>query len=432
MRIIVILSAIVTLASCKPKEVTPEQSIGSLDLTVFVAIGGDRIAGYQDDALSYSGQQNSLGAILQNQFEIITPVTYNQPFIGSTSLGINLSGDAQLVMGYKTDCNNETSLSPVRYATSGNTASLNDDLFPSEGPFHNMGVPSLSITDIYTAGYANPFYQRFISGAMGSVAQDLLTMNPTFFLSDLGHDDILSFALGGGEGNPIPDASGANSFEENYNLLLGQLSALGAKGVLCNIPDVTKYPYFTTIPYDGLDLDAANASTMNQVFNPLGMSFVEGANPFTVEDPNEPFGVRKLEEGELILLSIPLDSVKCNGMGSIVPIPEKYVLTLDEISEIQQKTAAYNSVINLLTVNNQFALADFNSLFNSVNLGWMHDGINYSGVFVSGGFFSLDGRNPTSKGMALMANKCIEAINAKYNASIPHAVVGEYDGVKFP
>jgi hypothetical protein len=375
---------------------------------------------------------NSLGAILSTQFNIYQNSPYNQPMIADQSLGINLNDDSQLIMGYKTDCNNETSLSPVRYAANGNTAAWLDNLNPS-GPFNNMGVPGLSVFNTSVAGYSDPYYDRFASGGTNTIMDDALANNPTFFLVDLGQDELMNYALSGGESAvPLLPGSGPGGFGQRYAQVILDLIGETPNGVITNIPDILQFPYFTTIPYDGLELDAENANTMNQVFNPLGMSFVEGPNPFTVEDPNEPFGVRKLEEGELILLSVPLDSVKCNGMGSIIPIPEEYVLSLDEINYIEISRTAFNNIIENQAENLNLALADFNSLFNSVNSTLVHNGVSFSGEFVSGGFFSLDGRNPTSKGMALLANECIRAINKQYSANIPFAKVGDYDGIKFP
>ena len=432
MRILTLVTFALLLVSCKPKKIEVESTGGTIDASSFVAIGGDRVAGYQHDALSYDGQMNSLGAILQAQLLSVEYSSYNQPLIGNTTLGINAANNSQLVMGYKTDCNGEESLSPIRFAAQGNTAALSDMLYISQGPFNNMGIPSISVAELATPGYSNMYYDRFSSGGTNTIINDVMANSPTFFLADLGQDDILNYALSGGTANPIISATGAGSFEENYDLLLSALTAQSAKGVLCNIPDITVFPYFTTIPYNGLELDSANAATMNAVFNPLGISFVEGTNAFTVDDPAEPFGVRKLVPGELIMLSVPLDSIKCEGMGTIIPIPDKYVLSLDEINEIKTKTSAFNSVINNLANSHQFAVADFISLFNSLNLGTVHNGVSYSNTFVSGGFFSLDGRNPNPKGMALLANKCIHAINTKYGATIPFAEVGAYDGILFP
>jgi hypothetical protein len=46
--------------------------------------------------------------------------------------------------------------------------------------------------------------------------------------------------------------------------------------------------------------------------------------------------------------------------------------------------------------------------------------------YVSGGAFSLDGFHPSPRGYALIANKFIEAINAKYESTVKTVNVGTY------
>ena len=59
------------LSSCKPKEKLAPMSPGEINLQQFVAIGDGNTAGYMDDALYQYGQQNSLGAILQAQLQLV-------------------------------------------------------------------------------------------------------------------------------------------------------------------------------------------------------------------------------------------------------------------------------------------------------------------------------------------------------------------------
>jgi hypothetical protein len=44
----------------------------------------------------------------------------------------------------------------------------------------------------------------------------------------------------------------------------------------------------------------------------------------------------------------------------------------------------------------------------------------------------LDGIHLTPRGNAIIANTFIDAINSKYSASVPHADVTKYSGLKFP
>lgn len=431
------------LFSCKKKTVSNELDLGDVNATSYVAIGTNATAGYADDALHYDAQINSYANILAIQFSSSQVANFNQPLLSQSLLGINLNNDSQLILGYKTDCNGEESLSPVRKATSGAVSELSS-VYASDGPFDNLGVPDVSILDVNTVGYGNffagvgnfnPYYRRITSNEVnGSILGDALAQNPTFYSVMLGDADIMAYATSGGTANPIPPSNGIAGvgFDGSLDEIISSMSGTGANGVIALIPDVTLYPYFTTIPYDGLNLTVENAETMNNVFNPLGITFVVGDNPFTIEDASEPFGVRKMVEGELVLLGIPLDSVKCSGMGSINPIPDEYVLTLSEIDEIQMKIAEYNAVILQIVQTYSLALARSDELIYDLGAGTVYNGISMSTEFVTGGAFSLDGRNLNPIGQAMLANKFIAAINARFNAQIPFADVTKYHGIIFP
>ena len=124
------------LFGCKKETVSLD--LGDVDSTRYVAIGTDATAGYADDALHYDAQKNSYVNILAEQFSLIESVNFNQPLLSESSLGINLNDDSELILGYKTDCNGDESLSPIRKATQGNLDALEQNTF-SSAPFDNMG-----------------------------------------------------------------------------------------------------------------------------------------------------------------------------------------------------------------------------------------------------------------------------------------------------
>jgi len=434
---------LLTTFSCKPKIEAPEASMGDIDASRYVAIGTSNTAGYSNDGLTFSGQENSYVAILAAQFNTISTVDFKQPFISAGSVGINEKGLSPLKLGSKTDCKGVTSLSPVRIAGAGDFTQLMNQ-YASYGPFNNLGVPGLSALNVRLSGYGNsangagnynPYYSRFASNeATSSILSDAVAQNPTFFTIMLGDEDILAFAKSGGTNGGIPGANGpaGNAFNGSLTEVVTSLNGNGAKGAIANIPNVLDYPYFTTIPYNGLNVDAANAVTLNQVFNPIGINFTEGVNAFTMEDATAPFGVRKMVEGELILLSVPLDSVKCNGMGSVFPLRNEFVLSLDEIDEIKTKIDQYNNVINSTASSYGLAIADVRLLISQLKTGTVYNGVSMSASFVTGGAYSLDGLQLNPIGQALLANQFIKAINNQFNAAIPFANVTKYSGVIFP
>jgi hypothetical protein len=441
-RLLIILTTIGGLYSCKPKIEAPEAAMGDVDASKFIAIGTNNTGGYSNDALNYTGQQNNYAAILAKQFSMVTEIEFKQPLISAASIGINTMGQSALKLDYKTDCKGVTSLSPVRIGASGDLAQFGS--IAGQGPFNNLGFPEFSAINLNTTGYGNSangagnynaYYSRFASNvATASVLSDALAQNPTFFTFMVGDFDILKYAKSGGTSGPIPPSFGSDGigFDGSVNAAISALTGNGARGVIANIPDVTKYPFFNTIPYNGLTLDADKAQTMNAIYNPIGISFVVGANPFTIDDPSQPFGVRKMVEGELVLLSVPLDSVKCFGMGSAFPLRDEFVLTLDEIAELQLKMNQYNSILSATTQTYGLAFANVKLLMENLKKGLVYNGVSMSSTFVSGGVFSLDGIQLNPNGQALLANLFIESINNRYQARIPFANVNAYSGIIFP
>ena len=431
------------LVSCKPKIEAPKASMGDVDGSRYIAIGTNNTSGFANDGLSFYSQDNSYAAIIANQFNEVSTIEFKQPFVSAGSIGFNIDGKSPLKLGYKTDCKGVTSISPVRIAGAGDLTQLINQ-YAGYGPFNNFGVTGMSALSVNLAGYGNPangagnfnpYFARFTSNeATASVLSDAVARNPTFFTIMLGDDDILAYAKSGGTSGPIPDANGAAGvgFSGSLEEVITSLTANGAKGAISNIPDVKEYPYFTTIPYNGLTVDAANAVTLNQIFNPIGISFVVGVNAFVMEDPAAPFGVRQMVEGELVLLSTPLDSVKCNGTGSVFPFRDEFVLDLDEVAEINSKISEYNSVITNLSQTYGLAYADTKSLIHRLKTGTVYNGVSMSSAFVTGGAYSLDGLQLNPNGQALLANTFIEAINFSFNAAIPYANPIKYAGNIFP
>ncbi len=436
-RYLTFIAIIIIAASCKPKKIETQSEFGDVDVTSIVAIGGNSFAGYSDDALHREGQEYSIPSIVLSRMEGSNQFNpFSQPYLSSSSDGINLNGNSKLILGYKTDCKGVTSLSPIRKATSGNLNDLNNWIYGTDGPFYNLSIPNLKSEDLNNVGLGNPangtgnynpWFSRIASNQVNSsILSDAAALNPTFLFLSVGQDEITEFAKTGATGTVLTNAV----FYNNLQNIAATIP--NAQGVISKIPNVLLTPYFNTIPYNGLTLDSDQATTINSVFNPIGITFQVGDNGFLIEDASEPFGVRKMVEGELVLLGIPLDSVKCFGMGSIVPIPDRYILSLDEITAIDQLISLYNNEISSYAAAYNYALVDPTQTYLSLQSGIVYNGVSMSTEFVSGGAFSLDGLNLNPIGNALLANQYIKAINNKYNARIPLAPVTNYPGVYFP
>ncbi len=140
---LIVLFVGLVITSCKPKIESEETSAGDVDATRFIVIGGSEMGGIMDDALYNDGQQHSLGALLSKQLEAIGGSLLNQNLMPTSSEGFSVLGNSRLKLGYKTDCLNVTSLSPIRAASSGDGAGFSFNGYSSTSPYTNFGIPYL-------------------------------------------------------------------------------------------------------------------------------------------------------------------------------------------------------------------------------------------------------------------------------------------------
>lgn len=139
-----------------------------------------------------------------------------------------------------------------------------------------------------------------------------------------------------------------------------------------------------------------------------------------------------MREKELVLLSIPQDSIKCAGWGSVTPIPDKYVLTDEELGHITTATTTFNTILRNAAQAHDLAFADMNDYMNRISPAVITYGVANTPTFATGNIFSLDGIHLTPRGNALVANEFIRVINTKYGSSIPEVNPNNYPGVRFP
>ncbi len=446
-KIFLIFLSLALLTSCERKISTFTVTSGSANFKKYIVIGNSLFAGYADGALYHNGQRSSIPNLIAGQLQLAGSGTFVQPMVNS-EFGVAFTGSGtKLKLGYSQDCTGTTSLGPVPDV--GNK----DVLAPVGYDVNNFSVPGAKSFHILAPHYgdpaglvsnpptANPYFFRFAKAASSSVLGDALAANATFFSMWLGDNDVLSYALSGGLGDTITSPA---FFQTVMGGILQGLTANGAKGVISTIPDVTAIPFFTTIPYNGLVLTKSEADSVNMAMGIYGLPFhyAEGPNPFLVADPtssNPIFKVRQMVQGELVLLSVPQDSLKCLGMGIIgrltsvpYPIPKQYILNLNDITKLRTATTAYNQIIVALASHFNLGVVDMNTKLKELQSGIVWDGISLNAVFVTGGVFSLDGIHLNPRGCALAANFFIEAINSQYNSTIPLVDITQYPGVIFP
>lgn len=427
-----VLFTVLGMLSCKPKVRTAIPSKGELDVSKVIYIGDGQMGGYMNDGLKNESQKNSLANILAAQFELIGSNQANLPWINSSSIGISISGLAPMHLGYKTDCQGTISLAPLRDASTGDLSCINQSCYQASNPFTVFGIPGLRLNQFTNSSLSasNPFYNRMSSSPSISLLDELMAQKGTFFQLYIGLEDVLDYAKSGGTHETLPSEL---QFQQNYEQVIQNLTAEGAKGAIATIPDVTMMPYFTTIPWNGLSLDNSNVGTLNSIYNPLGFYFQLGANPFMIVDSAaNMFAVRQIQSTELLLLSLPLDSVKCNQMGVLFPIRDEFVLDAGELNVLRGKIQAYNNFIRQIAQTYNLALVNTDQFVSNLTDGFTYNGVSMSAKFVSGGAYSLDGIYLNPRGNAHFANAFIKAINQKYHSTIPEVNANKFDGVRFP
>lgn len=400
------------------------------------------MSGYQDGALFASGQQRSVPALMAEEFKLVGGGSFSQPLMpDDNGLGLNLKPwESWFVkrshLNFATDCKGVRSLMPI--IDSLPQSASGPYLAGTAGnSFQNLSVPFGRTNNLfdknfsypYSASNPNPFYYRFASNSGSStVYDDAVNQQATFFAAWLGMEDIYEYARTGGTKNTIPSVA---VFDWYLDKMLKGLTANGAKGVIATIPDLNSFPFYSLVPFNGLKLGQNQADSLNLLTGGQ-FNFIADSNGFVIQYPKSSGMFRKLGRGELILLTVPLDSVKCKFLGAFTPMPDQYVLDSTEVQTINNAIWAYNAKILQRAAQYNLAVADMNYYFKTVRSGIKWDGVDFNAKFVSGGFFSLDGYHPNQKGYMLIANKFLEAINQKYNATIPPNNCPDCDGIKFP
>ncbi|MBX2900432.1 MAG: hypothetical protein KF775_12320 [Cyclobacteriaceae bacterium] len=124
-------------------------------------------------------------------------------------------------------------------------------------------------------------------------------------------------------------------------------------------------------------------------------------------------------------------------IGTTIPLADQYVLLPSETAEIRTRTIAFNNIIKAAAAGsgNRLAVADVNEAFAQFVTDRVRvvNGVTITPSFAppTGGF-SEDGVHPNSRGYAFLANIFIDAINAKFGATVPKANLANYKGTGLP
>lgn len=484
----------------------PGATAGTASFSKFVTIGSSYTAGFQAGALFNGGQDNSLGKILSTQFSCVGGGSFNQPSI-NTENGYNIfitpNPMGSIVLGRFKLQGTPPAPAPV---ISGSDALPNPQVNPgfmytgSTGAvpvnqLNNFGVQALVIGQALipeTGDWAlagtdpkfNPFYARFASKPGTSTllgdAISSLTNGGTFFSFWLGMDDVLLYAVFGGESAKAPFTPVA-TFAGRYNFALGNfLANPTVKGVVANYPDIFAMPHFTAIAWNAIPLDAATAqnltTNLSNNYNAFldrmvgvaagftaeeaamrKLTYAAGKNGILIKDETltdlspymkgpyfglQPYATARQTKSTDI---IPLSAGSILGkeiapgkiLGVSVPLNDQFVLIPSESEIIKSRLASFNEVIKAAADANPDRLA-----FADVNLGMKNlvaaragvaNGVTITpNINPPTGIYSEEGLHPNSRGYAFIANIFIDAINAKFGASVPRVNLAKYGATGLP
>lgn len=479
---------------------------GTASFDKFVAVGNSYVAGFQAGALFDDGQQNSLAAMIAKQLECAGGSgTFNQPDINSfNGYNIQLSNPGQgIILGrlilFDADGEGPSSAVPAPAGAPGvpapyDNADLPTSFSGNKAALNNFGVPLIFLgqalipdTGIPASPYFNPLWARFASNpGVKSIVEDALAAAGSFYLIWLGMDDALLYAVLGADGTyPL---TSVEDFNLQYNGLITTMLTINPlfKGVVGNIPSIASYPYFTTLPYNVIELDAVTAAAVQSALGDNYNSFVTamaGVGFITEEEKNMRLlsysagnnGVLIIDESltdltDLMLANgaealtpyaqarqtsltdlIPLSAGEVLGepylgietliQGVSWPLGDQHALTITEITQIETNIAGYNSIIDgaAATSNDRLAVADARAAYNNLlGASIISGGLTIDGVSIASTFappvsaFSEDGLHPNDRGYAYTANVFIEAINVKFGATVPHICLSDYGGTRLP
>ena len=434
-----------------------EVTSGDADFSSYVAMGGSITAGVTDGSLFMAGQMNSypniMAGVMAQSIENTDYAPFTIPYVDDNVGGINVGGNQFWGPRFFFD-----GAGPAQVSGTPSTEATN--VVP--GPYSNLAFPFASAISYVApgvgsleglaAGLANPWFVRAASNNNASMVGDALTQQPTFVTFEPGND-FFNYALTGRFVSPL-ELEGPTGMLAGVVGTLQALSASVPNGVITNLPDPTNTATFNTVDWNPIPLDAATAGLLNaqlaapyngglaaaQAFGLISaeevalrtLNAVEGLNGLLIVDFDltdlSALGLPSFRltnaNDRVSLLSaanigvVPDPTNPLGIVGVTIPMPDAAILTATEIDEIQTKLATANAAI-AASVPNGWALFDLHGLYNEVvTTGLQVDDYTMTGDLVFGGFFSLDGFHPTTRGSAAIAKRMMAAIDATWGSNL--------------
>ncbi|GAC1424669.1 MAG: SGNH/GDSL hydrolase family protein [Acidobacteriaceae bacterium] len=380
-----LLSALLILTGCGAfSNTTTTPTGGSTPFAKVVFVGDSLTAGYQNGSLLDTQQPNGYANLIATQAKFSITLPLIEPPGVPPVLRLVSAGPP-----------------PVVASAAGVSAGRDN---PTAQPT-DLAVPGHKLHDILN--YAPPVVptsgedlitQLVLGFPIGNTkpqVAEAVALKPSTIIVWAGNNDAL---VADETGMPSSMTSLA-SFTTDFTQLMATLKGTGANLIVANIPDVTSVPYMTPSAILITEIAAATKLSSTTVASGLGLQ------------PGDLVNAQGLKDAEAQIKQV------AQG-GSLTTLPDRDVLTVAEITTVQNTIAGYNQVIQLQAGAVGATLVDTHAYFATLTTGVSVNGITANNTFL-GGLFSLDGIHPTNTGYALLANQFITVLNTRFTASIP-------------
>lgn len=375
----------------------------------YVAIGSSLSAGVRDGGVYAEAQQTSFPALLAQQMGI---KDFKQPLLEGNGTGRKtVSLDKNGVLKFA--------------ETKGlDDKSPNAQLPKVVGEVDNLAVPylkvmSLGLAEEETKDWLPSFSKKefiYLNRIVDSENENKLNYHKTidkqlkqidFFTYEVGMNDFVELFNSGAY---LQDISFLTFDREGYfpeDEVLKLLQKKGGKGVIANVPEILKFPFY-------------NIYTYRKLSENLGKQiFIQRYNK------ND---IRMAQTGDLFLPTNSINSVLegsiSQGLSIEEPILDEDVIGVEEYWSVK----TYNKWLELIAKQNSLPVVDLYSLYEKILGGnyTTEDGVLVNPKYPQGNFFSSDGITPTAFGQAIVANEFIKVINSTYGAQIPFIATKTY------
>jgi len=393
----VLAFAFAAAAGCSKIEpiTAPAVHPGSADFSRYVAIGTSLAAGEESGAIVDRHQPYSYAALFAGQIGV-TLTHPNYP-----PEGLSVDGSTGIL--------HIQSLQPLVIVPSPPGAAP-DVSAPND--YTNLGVLGAIVTDVidsstyYAPARNNPHF-AYVVRHRGLIAQALGRLQPTFVSFEYGANELLGPATSGAGAALIPPGTWAGYLHAALDAVQAA-SAPGAKMAIVNVPDPAMTPFAATFSPIALDTTGAPVPLIGPGGTPLtpGAKVLLSAGALLAGGTGFPTNARSYLTG---------------APGNGQPLPDQVVLTESEVASLRADLDQYNAAIAAEASARGAALVDFHALLaDMAQNGFTYNGVRYTTAYVTGGLFGLDGVHPTDLGYGLIANRMIDAVNAKFGSTIAH------------